>query len=774
MSTPDIKAQEAVNKLLKEGASTAEDQKKLFEALNDIHGRTTDYFDKQLEILNEIAAQTGTRGDTLAVEEAQLRKNISLLQDKLREEKAGTDEFKATIGLLQAAFKEQEKLNKRQAEFNEGQQIAYDGAQKMVKIFSLSGRTFQESLVGRAEKFGKSLKESPEKFKEGLTAAQPVASALSGIFDKIVESTLFYATAFDRLTSELNKSTGAAGEFNSVILDATAGTAAVGVGMEQAAAATGALYTEFTGFNQVSETTQKELIGTTATLEQVGVAASLTAESINFLTKGLGMSATEAAATQEQLAEFAKGIGVTPALMAENFKASQPIMVQYGSVVGQQVFEKLSKQAKATGIAFSDLLSITGQFDTFEGAANAAGKLNALLGGNLLNSVELLTASEEQRIVMLRNAVTQSGRSFASMNKFEKQSIAAAAGISDMTQAAKLFGTTDAEFAAVSEEQANLAEMAAKAQSMTDKLSQAAQRLAVALEPLVNLAVGFLDVMVAIVDNPVGNWFVKIAAGVGLAVTAFKLLGPLLGVIKLSLPFVGASAASAAPGITAMGAASAGASAPVAAFGAALSTLTVPIAAIALAIPLTIAAFAMLFQVIANNSEALGTIVGRITMMSLALGAFALASPFATKGAIAFAAGLGAISLAAATISGEKLLALGDLAQGLGSITEGSANAFAEAMSQLNIALTTANDVGTDTLAKATALVSAINQNALTIAAPAQGPAQTTQQTANPGAGMVGNTTSGPTTVVLQLNDREFARAVLNTFDKKLNLSMLS
>ena len=109
--------------------------------------------------------------------------------------------------------------------------------------------------------------------------------------------------------------------------------------------------------------------------------------------------------------------------MAENFKQSQPIMVQYGKVVGNQVFEQLTKQAKATGVAFGDLLSIAGQFDTFEGAANAAGKLNAILGGNLLNSVELFDRKEGDRVMMLRRAVIESGRNFTSLGKFEQRAL---------------------------------------------------------------------------------------------------------------------------------------------------------------------------------------------------------------------------------------------------------------------------------------------------------------------------------------------------------------
>jgi hypothetical protein len=90
------------------------------------------------------------------------------------------------------------------------------------------------------------------------------------------------------------------------------------------------------------------------------------------------------------------------------------------------------------------LLAMTEKFDTFEGAAQSAGQLNAMLGGPLLNSVQLLTATESERVDLIRNAVNATGRSFESMNRFEKQAIAQAAGIGDVADAVRLFGTEQA------------------------------------------------------------------------------------------------------------------------------------------------------------------------------------------------------------------------------------------------------------------------------------------------------------------------------------------
>lgn len=670
--------------------------------------------------------------------------------------------------ILDLERQQNEALEKQKQKLEELRKEAEAYGAETVRYFSLSGRTFEQSLLGRATKFGKIVKDSPEDFKNGIRNAQPFLTTFAGIFDKIAESTFIVVGVFDQIAAGFNRASGAAGEFNSSIIAATEGAGALGVGIRESTEAMNRLYTGFADFNLIGENSRNEMIKITAALENVGVSAQTTAENINFLVKGMGMTADEATETQVRLAEFAKGIGVAPSIMADNFKQAQPIMVQYGNVVGNQVFQNLTKQAKATGLAMGELLAITGQFDTFEGAANAAGKLNALLGGNLLNSVELLTASEDQRIMMLRRAIDATGRSFGSMNKFEQQSIAAAAGINDMTKAAQLFGTTDAEFERISEEQADLAEMTARAQSVTQKLEQAFQRFAIAIEPLADGLNYVLGLFVKFVDNPIGRTLVFIAGGAGLVMAAFKLFAPVAAATSALLPALGAGAGAAGSGVGALGAAAGAAAAPMGAFSIAASGITLPILAIAAAIPLTVLAVNELVETIIAGANAFSTIGDGVAKIAGTLSTFGIMGIAAGAGAISFAAGLGAISEALSGITNDELFALAYFTQGLGSITESSANAFAEAMNQLNTALATANDVGTDTLEKATALVSAINQNQAAFIAPAPTTVATpvTQVVGGGGGSAAGG--SQMATVILQLNDREFGRAVVDIMENKV------
>ena len=93
------------------------------------------------------------------------------------------------------------------------------------------------------------------------------------------------------------------------------------------------------------------------------------------------------------------------------------------------MFEGLQKQAKVTGLSVDQLLGLVGEkFDTFEGAGQAVGKLNAILGGPYLNSIDMLNSTEEQRLEMIKAAIDASGVQFDQLNRFEQKAFASALG----------------------------------------------------------------------------------------------------------------------------------------------------------------------------------------------------------------------------------------------------------------------------------------------------------------------------------------------------------
>ena len=243
-------------------------------------------------------------------------------------------------------------------------------------------------------------------------------------------------------------------------------------------------------------------------------------DSFEIMTGALGMTADQAADTQMQFAAMASELGVSASKIAKDFERNANVFTAYGDQA-VEVFKETAAAAKATGIEMDALLGITTQFDTFEGAAKAAGQLNAVLGGGLLNSMDLLNASEEERVRMLIQSVEQSGKSWKEMSKFERQAVANAAGINDMTEANKLFGTSLAEYDAAqakteenAEAQAKLEERAAAAATMQDKLKRIMEQFAVAVTPIINAVHFLLDGFLALNDMT-GGMLIPTLIGLG-------------------------------------------------------------------------------------------------------------------------------------------------------------------------------------------------------------------------------------------------------------------
>ena len=103
------------------------------------------------------------------------------------------------------------------------------------------------------------------------------------------------------------------------------------------------------------------------------------------------------------------------------------------------VFADLAVAAEGANMTVGELLGITRQFDTFDSATQAVGRLNALLGGPFLNSLEMVMVTDPtERISMLSDALNATGKSFQDMSYFERKAIADAAGLQSTADLAKV------------------------------------------------------------------------------------------------------------------------------------------------------------------------------------------------------------------------------------------------------------------------------------------------------------------------------------------------
>ena len=280
---------------------------------------------------------------------------------------------------------------------------------------------------------------SPFEELAGATEKMTQAFGGSGGFKGFVEA----ATAVDSLRANLQQATGQGEKYKDMAIDMQAGMVDLGISTEIAGKAFTTLHNSFAEFTLLAPQAQKDLAEQATAFTKLGISIEESTANYDLLIKGMGMGADEAKSTSEKMAKLALAIGVAPKQMAKDFAQAAPKLARYGKS-GVKVFEELAIQSKATGMSMQSLLNVAGGFDTFEDAADKAGRLNAMLGGNLLNSIDMLTASESERIDMIRQSMAATGQNWDMLDRFQKKGIAGAVGISDMAEAMRLFGTEQA------------------------------------------------------------------------------------------------------------------------------------------------------------------------------------------------------------------------------------------------------------------------------------------------------------------------------------------
>ena len=166
-----------------------------------------------------------------------------------------------------------------------------------------------------------------------------------------------------------------------------------GVGLQEATQAQGALFSVVTQFTTMTARQRQELGQTTALLQRFGVGAEATAKNVQIMTTMMGMSAGEAAGLSTQLFTFAQQAGISTTKVANDFAALGPQLAVFGDRAAT-VFMRLEMAAKQSGFAIERLQSLAMGFDRFDTAADSVGRLNAILGGPFLSTIQMVTTTD--------------------------------------------------------------------------------------------------------------------------------------------------------------------------------------------------------------------------------------------------------------------------------------------------------------------------------------------------------------------------------------------
>ena len=349
--------------------------------------------------------------------------------------------------------------------------------------------------------------------KSGLALKDTFSSAniAGSLLMKVQESTIMMVKMADTTFATFNKTIGTTGELNNEIYDLSRNNTLLGFTLQETAQSYTALAGGFVDFRGLSQQNRVELAQTVTELQAIGINADLATKNISFFSKAMGLSTEQSISLSKELVAVAGALEMAPSKIASDFAAAASTLVVYGNRA-VEVFKGLEAASKASGVEISNLISIASKMDTFQGAAEAAGKLNAVLGGGLLNSSQLLMASEEERIRLVIESVQSQGVQFNDLDKYTQKAIANAAGITDMAEANKLFGMSVgayddyiAKTAVSSEEQADLEKRIQASKSAQEKFNYIMQAFAVLVMPILDFVTMLVDGFMALNDTLGGS-----------------------------------------------------------------------------------------------------------------------------------------------------------------------------------------------------------------------------------------------------------------------------
>ena len=456
------------------------------EAMEDL-ARATELTVKTLQDYNNVNKENIK---TLKDNSIRIASEINLLKNKAEL----TEQETSLLIDLTAKLEDQNKELERAIEnYIDADEAAKGLAKEIKNLFGVTSNynktlEAQAFAMFKADDGTRSFGEGFKKLGKEMAKGKPFHASILSLQQKVVESTLALTVAQDSALVSFNKATGALRTYQDTITSLERRLSGYGITTEDVADSTASLQANFSRFASTSSVTRTSLIETTSLLGKMGVNSETTAKNITTMTKVMGIGAAKSAENVRGLFRLAQAIDMAPEQLSASFAEASASMAKFGTR-GVEVFEKLAINARAANMEISKVLQIAEQFDTFDSAAQSVGKLNAILGGSFLNSLEMVTQTDPtERMRMLSDALNRAGQSFDEMDHFQRIAIADAAGLSDVADLALVMsGNFDMLPGSVQKSSAEILKMkqeAAEFNSIAEQFQILARQMAVSLLPL--------------------------------------------------------------------------------------------------------------------------------------------------------------------------------------------------------------------------------------------------------------------------------------------------
>ncbi|MEK9694649.1 MAG: hypothetical protein VW270_02735 [Candidatus Poseidoniales archaeon] len=381
-----------------------------------------------------------------------LEKELALLQEQIKSQELISDQDLEQIAALEKQLETQDKILDVQSEMNKNMRQ-------------------QTSLVQQAEKAGMKLGlalQNPSLILGEMNVGfQKLGGLLTG---KFMDGMVGMIMSFDKTSKAFETQFAVGQQYEDQLGSIYGEQAQMGVSMEELTKGMGDLIGSFTDFTMLAPAQREELAKTATVMQEAyGIATQDFAQGIQFSTKMMGMGVMEAKQFQGEIVATAQALGVAPQQLSAQFAQMGPQLAKFGTE-GGKTFKELARLSKITGMEMGKILAVTNKFDTFEGAAEQAGQLNAALGGNFVNAMDLMMATDPaERFGMIRDAILDTGLSFDTMSYYQKQFYTNALGLSDVGDLAlMLSGNTELMANAGNQSAASYEEQAKRAKELMD------------------------------------------------------------------------------------------------------------------------------------------------------------------------------------------------------------------------------------------------------------------------------------------------------------------
>ena len=221
-----------------------------------------------------------------------------------------------------------------------------------------------------------------------------------------------------------------------------------------------------------------------AGFKKLGVSTKDSASMINVASKALGKTPIMSVEFMKSIKNVGSALGKNIGDTFQEFIGMGSKLTMFGDKV-TGVFGRIASQAKAAGMQTKDLMDIAMEFDTFEGAAKAAGQLNAVLGQTAIDAMSLVHADPDKKIEMIRDAISGSVGEFSELDRRTKQVIAGIITGGDVMKAQQMLSNKES-FEAYAKDLKKVTDGGGNIKAETNEALESQMRQAGSIEQILN------------------------------------------------------------------------------------------------------------------------------------------------------------------------------------------------------------------------------------------------------------------------------------------------